>query len=99
MPGAGVRELQHGFVALALRGDFEQPAARFFQRVHRVFDDLDECLKELVGIAAHGGKIWPTDTCNSILPLAPRFHHLCGAVSSSAEIDEQFFLPAPAARS
>src|SRR5579863_1817779 len=54
---AGVGELQHGLAAQPVGDDFERAAAGFFQRVHGILDDLDEGLKQLVGVALHAGKV------------------------------------------
>src|SRR5215469_15286425 len=77
--GAGVGELKHDFVVVVLCRDF-QLAAGVLQGIHGVFDDLDECLKKLVGVGNDAWEIWVDRKLDRDFSRRPaRFEHLRGA--------------------
>src|ERR1019366_7767129 len=91
-PPPRIGKKKNGLFVLTLCGNFQGPSACFFQRVHRVLDDLDKRLEQSVGIALHAGKIGINGEAHTNLSRwTPRLQHLLGPVQQDADVYRNFF--------
>ena len=90
--GAGIGELQNQVGGLSGRSNVEGSAARFFDGVQGVFDNLHENLKQLVGISRGVRKIFADGEPHlDFSRWAARLQHVRSAGEEYTDIYGSFF--------